>query len=446
MTTEHEAPWSVTPEAAVAAVRDVVCGHGKLEIAPKVHVGSARDIATLYTPGVGTLVQRIVADPGSIDTLSNRGNTIAVVTDGTAVLGFGRTGPLPAVPVMEGKAIMFKLIAGLDAVPICLSVSDPERLADHIAALEPSFAGFNLEDVAAPHCFSTVDRLVDRLSVPVFHDDQYGTATVIVAGLVNAARILGKAKENLRVVVNGAGAAGTAATRLILAWGAGEVIACDRHGILCEDETQPLPHMTALAQMTNRARQRGTLSDALKGADAFVGLSTADLLDASHIRSMAKSAIVFACANPKPEIMPGDALAAGAAIAGSGRFDAPNQCNNVLAFPGIMRGAVDVCARRITESMCLAAADAIAAHVGDARLALDNILPSALDPELCPRVAEAVAAQAAVEGHARKPYVPGDIAARVRNLNRFSAWQQDNLRALMEKTAATSAGIGGFVR
>lgn len=440
MTAEPEATWSVTPEAAIAAVRDVVCGHGKLEIVPKVHVGSARDIATLYTPGVGTLVQSIIADPMAIDTLSNRANTIAVVTDGTAVLGFGRTGPLPAVPVMEGKAIMFKLIAGLDAVPICLSVSDPEQLADHIAALEPSFAGFNLEDVAAPHCFSTVERLVDRLSVPVFHDDQYGTATVIVAGLINSARILGKAKENLRVVVNGAGAAGTAAARLILAWGAGDVVVCDRHGILCEDETQPLPHMTALAKVTNRVRQKGQLSDALKGADAFVGLSTADLLEASHIHSMARSAIVFACANPKPEIMPRDALAAGAAIAGSGRFDSPNQCNNVLAFPGIMRGAVDVCAARITESMCLAAAEEIARHVDDASLAPDNVLPSALDPQLCPRVAEAVAAQAETEGLARRPYIPGVIAARVRSFNQFSTWQQDNLRVLAEKTAAKSAG------
>ncbi len=438
MTPDRKTHWSVTPEAAVAAVRDVVCGHGKLEVVPKVHVASARDIATLYTPGVGMVVERIVADPSAIDTLSNRGNTIAVVTDGTAVLGFGRTGPLPALPVMEGKAIMFKLIAGLDAVPICLSVSDPDRLADHIAALEPSFAGFNLEDVAAPHCFSTVEKLEERLSVPVFHDDQYGTATVIVAGLINSVKILRKAKHNITVVVNGAGAAGTAAARLILAWGAGEVVVCDRHGILCEDEVQPLPHMTALAKMTNRARQRGSLSDALKGADAFVGLSTADLLEASHIRSMANSAIVFACANPKPEIMPRDALNAGAAIAGSGRFDAPNQCNNVLAFPGIMRGAVDIGARRITESMCLAAAEVIAAYVGDAELAPDNVLPSALDPGLCPQVAEAVAARAAAEGLARKPYVPGEIAARVLGLNLFSAWQQNNLRTLMEKTTSTS--------
>ncbi len=438
MTAASDPVWTVTPEAAVAAVRDVVPGYGKLEVVPKVPVGSLRDIATLYTPGVGTLVQRIAADPRAAETLTNRANTIAVVTDGTAVLGFGRTGPLPAVPVMEGKAIMFKLIAGLDAVPICLSVKDPDALADHIAALEPSFAGFNLEDVAAPHCFSTVEQLEKRLSVPVFHDDQYGTATVIVAGLINAAKVVGKQLENLRVVVNGAGAAGTAAAKLILALGVGDVIVCDRHGILCIDEKQPFPHMAALAGITNRERLKGVLADALRGADAFVGLSAGGLLGPAHIQSMAKSAVVFACANPEPEIMPRDALAAGAAISGSGRFDSANQCNNVLAFPGIMRGAVDLCVRHVTESMCLAAARAIAAHVGD-KLAPDNVLPSALDGDLCPLVAEAVAAKAAAEGEARKPYVRGEIANRVRERNRISAWQQENLRTLLKSTAETTA-------
>lgn len=422
--------WKVTPEAAVAAVRDVFSGHGKLEVVPKVHVGSLRDVATLYTPGVGTLVQRIVADPGQADILTNRANTIAVVTDGTAVLGFGRTGPLAAMPVMEGKAIMFKLLAGLDAVPICLDVRDPAKLVDHIAALEPSFAGFNLEDVAAPHCFATVEELTRRLSVPVFHDDQYGTATVIVAGLMNALRVVGKRKEDVRIVVNGAGAAGTAAARLCLSWGAGDVVVCDRHGVLCEGEAQPSPHMTALASMTNRSRIKGGLADALKGADAFVGLSTGPLLNAGHIQSMAKSAIVFACANPEPEIMPHEAIAAGAAIAGSGRFDAPNQCNNVLAFPGIMRGAVDVSVRSITETMCLAASRVIAEHVTEAELGPENVLPNPLDPELCPAVAEAVAAQAAAEGLARKSYSRGSIAARVRALNHVSGRQQEFLQAL----------------
>lgn len=434
----RDTTWKVTPEAAAAAVRDVFSGHGKLEVVPKVHVGSLRDVATLYTPGVGTLVQRIVADPEQADILTNRANTIAVVTDGTAVLGFGRTGPLAAMPVMEGKAIMFKLLAGLDAVPICLDVRDPAKLVDHIAALEPSFAGFNLEDVAAPQCFATVEELIRRLSVPVFHDDQYGTATVIVAGLTNALKVVGKKKEDVRIVVNGAGAAGTAAARLCLAWGAGDVVVCDRHGVLCEGEAQPSPHMTALASMTNRSRIKGALADALKGADAFVGLSTGPLLDARHIQSMAKSAIVFACANPEPEIMPHEAIAAGAAIAGSGRFDAPNQCNNVLAFPGIMRGAVDVSVRSITETMCLAASRVIAQHVTEAELGPENVLPNPLDPELCPAVAEAVAAQAAAERLARKPYIRGSIAARVRALNHVSGRQQEFLRALKEKSSETT--------
>ncbi len=431
--------WTVTQEAAVSAVRDVFCGHGKLEVVPKVYVGSLRDVATLYTPGVGTLVQRIVADASQADILTNRANTIAVVTDGTAVLGFGRTGPLPAIPVMEGKAIMFKLLAGLDAVPLCLDVRDSAKLVDHIAALEPSFAGFNLEDVASPHCFATVEELTRRLSVPVFHDDQYGTATVIVAGLMNALKVVGKRKEDIRIVVNGAGAAGTAAARLSLAWGAGDVVVCDRHGVLCEGEVQPSMHMAALASITNKSRIKGTLADALKGADAFVGLSTGPLIDASHIQSMAKSAVVFACANPVPEIMPHEAIAAGAAIAGSGRFDAPNQCNNVLAFPGIMRGAVDVSVKNITETICLAASRAIADHVTTAQLGPENVLPNPLDSELCPMVAEAVAAQAAAEGLARKQYMQGAIAERVRALNRVSGHQQEILRGLIQKNAETTA-------
>jgi malate dehydrogenase (oxaloacetate-decarboxylating) len=439
MTKPHEPRWAVTPEAAVSAVRDVASGHGKLEVVSKVHVGSLRDIATLYTPGVGVLVQRIMADPAEAETLSNRGNTIAVVTDGTAVLGFGRTGPLPAVPVMEGKAIMFKLLAGLDAVPLCLDVKDPEKLADHIAALEPSFAGFNLEDVAAPHCFATMDALTERLSVPVFHDDQYGTATVIVAGMMNAVRLLGKKKEELRIVVNGAGAAGTAATLLLRAWGAGEIVVCDRHGILASSARQPFPHMDELATLTNRDRMTGNLSDALKGADAFVGLSTGRLLTSAHIQSMAKDAIVFACANPEPEIMPSAAIAAGAAISGSGRFDEPNQCNNVLAFPGIMRGAVDTGAKKISKTMCLAASRAIAARVPEPELRFDNILPSPLDSELCPAVAEAVAQQAIKENFARKHRAPGEIAAGVRERCAFSAAQQAFLKSFKNNTAETTA-------
>lgn len=434
----RDTKWKVTPEAAVAVVRDVFSGHGKLEVVPKVHVGSLRDVATLYTPGVGTLVQRIVSDPNQADILTNRANTIAVVTDGTAVLGFGRTGPLAALPVMEGKAIMFKLLAGLDAVPVCLDVRDPAKLVDHIAALEPSFAGFNLEDVAAPHCFATVEGLTRRLSVPVFHDDQYGTATVIVAGLMNALKVVGKKKEDVRIVVNGAGAAGTAAARLCLAWGAGDVVVCDRHGVLCEGEAQPSAHMAALASITNRSRIKGSLADALRGADAFVGLSTGPLIDARHVQSMARSAIVFACANPEPEIMPHEAIAAGAAIAGSGRFDAPNQCNNVLAFPGIMRGAVDVSVKNVTETICLAASRVIADHVTATKLGPENVLPNPLDPELCPLVAEAVGAQAAAEGLARKPYIAGAIAAHVRTLNKVSGLQQEYLRGLMQKISETA--------
>lgn len=435
MTGAHSVVDPSEVRAAVAAVQSAVMGFGKLEISPKVNVSSLHDIATLYTPGVGALVRRIMQDPEALDVLSNRGNTIAVVTDGTAVLGFGDAGPRAALPVMEGKAIMFKLLAGLDAVPICLDVRDPARLVEHIAGLEPNFAGFNLEDVAAPHCFSVVEELTERVTVPVFHDDQYGTATVIVAGLMNAAKVIGKKKEDLRVVVNGAGAAGTAAVRLISRWGVGDIIACDRHGIIARSEKQPAAHMDMLAAMTNREGKVGALADALQGADVFVGLSRGGLLDATNIRSMAKSAIVFACANPDPEIMPSVAIAAGAAVAGSGRFDAVNQCNNVLAFPGIMRGAVDIAAKRVTETMCLAASRVIAGSVGAGELSPRNVLPGPLSPDLCSIVAEAVAAQGAVEGIARKPYRAGEISARVRDHNRRSAQQQLFLQNLLERSS-----------
>lgn len=440
MTAASKRIGAITPQASIAAVQNAVVGYGKLEIVSKVHVGSLHDVATLYTPGVGTLVRRVMENPAELETLSNRGNTIAVVTDGTAVLGFGNAGPLAALPVMEGKAIMFKLLAGLDAVPVCLNVSDPAKLTDHIAALESNFAGFNLEDVAAPHCFRVVEELSERTSIPVFHDDQYGTATVIVAGLMNATKVVGKKPEELRVVVNGAGAAGTAAARLISRWGVGDIIVCDRHGILARGEKQPSAHMDALATMTNREGRTGTLADALKGADVFVGLSTGGLLSPVHIRSMAKSAIVFACANPEPEIMPAAAIEAGAAIAGSGRFDADNQCNNVLAFPGIMRGAVDIGAKRVTETMCLAASNVIAARVDESALAPNNVLPTPLDPDLCPTVAEAVAAQGAAEGNGRKSYRVGEIAASVRAHNRRMAKQQvflqDQIKEFAETTAA----------
>lgn len=425
MTCGQTSRWSVTPEAAIAAVRDVWLGHGKLEIISKVPVRSLQDIATLYTPGVSTLVREIQRDPEQVNTLSNRGNTIAIVTDGSAVLGFGRTGPLPAVPVMEGKAIMFKLLAGLDAVPLCLDVTDAGFLTEHIAALEPSFAGFNLEDIAAPHCFSLVEQLEQRLSVPVFHDDQYGTATVIVAGLMNALSLVGKRAEDVRVVVNGAGAAGSAAASLLLAYGVGDVVVCDRHGILVDGEDQPSGHMAELAARTNSTLIRGDLAAAMRGADVFVGLSTAGLLTGEHIRSMARDPVVFACANPEPEIMPDAARAAGAAVAGSGRFDFPNQCNNVLAFPGIMRGAVDVRASRVTETMCLSAANAIAHQAEINSLEPDRVLPSPLDPGLCPAVAEAVAQAAIEEEIARLEPSPGTVAENVRALNGATAQQQE---------------------
>lgn len=417
-------------DEAIAFCRDGYVGHGKLEILPKVTVRELRDIAVAFTPGVGHAVKEIQARPEALGELTNRDNTIAIVTDGTAVLGYGNAGPRAAMPVMEGKSAMFKMLAGIDCVPLCVEGRDGAYLVELMQALEPSFGGYNLEDVASPVCFEVMRRVESEVSVPVLHDDQYGTATVIIAALANALKVTGRPADQQRVVVNGAGAAGTATVRMLSAFGVGDIVVNDRDGILCRGRAHRHAHWDEIARTTNVEGRQGDLSAALRGADVFIGLSVANLVTQDMIRSMARSPIVLALANPDPEILPEAALAAGAAIAASGRFDYPNHCNNVLAFPSLMRGALDCKARRISIDMCLAAAAAIAGAAPDATLSPSCILPSPLDPELYPSVAEATAQAAVRENLARVIPARGAVAAHTRELCAMLHLRQKSIPSL----------------
>lgn len=416
--------FSVGREAALAACRNAYYGHGKLEVLPKFNVTSLDDIATLYTPGVAFSVQEIIARPEALHELSCKDNTIGVVTDGTAVLGLGAAGPRAAVPVMEGKAAMFKLLAGIDAVPLCVAVSDSLGLVDILTALEPGFGGFNIEDVAAPHCFELMSALETQLTVPAIHDDQYGTATVIAAAFINACKATDRDPREQRVVINGAGAAGTATFNLLSSMGIGDIIVNDRAGILCAGGPSGPAHHAAIAESSNRERRKGGIADAVRGADVFIGVSVANQLTGEMIRSMQPDPIIFALANPIPEIMPEQASAAGAAVVATGRFDYPNQCNNVLAFPALMRAAIDTRARRLDREVYLAAARSIAAEQPDAALTPGSILPSPLSPTLYPTVAEATARAIVAHGLARHDPGLGNVAENTRRLRQLVARRQ----------------------
>lgn len=377
--------------------------NGKLSVVSKEPLTGPADLALLYTPGVAEPCREIAARPEAVWELTGRGNLVAVVSDGTAVLGLGDIGPEAGLPVMEGKALLFKEFAGIDAVPLVLDTKDPANIVATIKALGPSFGGINLEDIAAPRCFEVEKALQQVLDIPVFHDDQHGTAIVVLAALTNAAKKVGKDFYSLRVVVNGAGAAGTAITRLLLASGLQDVTVCDRNGILKNGDPALNPAMADLASVTNPRQRGGGLAEALPEADVFIGVSAPRVLTADHIRTMAPRAIVFAMANPDPEILPKEALAAGAALVATGRSDFPNQINNVLAFPGIFRGALAVRARRITEGMKLAASRAIAGLAGTGPEGPESVVPSPFHRELVFQVAFAVASAAVVEGVAAVP-------------------------------------------
>lgn len=363
---------------------------GKLETVSKTPVRTREDLALVYTPGVAEPCKVIAKDPAAAYTYTMKANTVAVVSDGSAVLGLGNIGPKAAMPVMEGKAVLFKEFGGVNAVPICLDTQDTEEIIKAVTWLAPAFGGINLEDISAPRCFEIEERLKETLDIPVFHDDQHGTAIVVLAGIINALKVVGKKKEDCRVVVNGAGSAGVAITRLLLTYGFSNIIMCDKSGILC-DGAEGLNWMQEkMVKRTNLAHETGSLADALKGADIFVGVSAPGIVTEEMVASMNSDAILFAMANPVPEIMPDLAKKAGARVVGTGRSDFPNQVNNVVAFPGIFRGALEGHAKQITDKMKLAAANAIAALVSDEELSENNIMPEAFDPRVADVVADAV--------------------------------------------------------
>lgn len=366
--------------------------NGKLETVSKTPVKSREDLALAYTPGVAEPCKVIAQDPSAAYTYTMKANTVAVVSDGSAVLGLGNIGPYAAMPVMEGKAVLFKEFGGVNAIPICLDTQDTEEIIKAVTWMAPGFGGINLEDIAAPRCFEIEERLKATLDIPVFHDDQHGTAIVVLAGIINALKVVGKKKEDCRIVVNGAGSAGVAITKLLLTYGFPHITMCDKVGIVSRS-TQGLNWMQQkMAEVTNLENQSGSLADALKGADIFVGVSAPGIVTPEMVASMNHDAILFAMANPVPEIMPDVAKAAGARVVGTGRSDFPNQVNNVVAFPGIFKGALEGHARQITEEMKLAAAQAIASLVPEEELSDENIMPEAFDPKVAEVVAAAVKA------------------------------------------------------
>ena len=364
--------------------------HGKIETCAKSHVNSREDLAIAYTPGVAEPCKVIAKDPEAAYTYTMKSNTVAVVSDGSAVLGLGNIGALAAMPVMEGKAVLFKEFGGINAVPICLDTQDTEEIIKTVVNIAPAFGGINLEDISAPRCFEIEERLKELLDIPVFHDDQHGTAIVVLAGIINAMKVTGQDKESSKVVVNGAGSAGVAITKLLLTYGFKHVTMCDINGILGKDSKDLNWIQEKMVEVTNLEQKTGKLADALKGADIFVGVSAPNIVTPEMVASMNKDAILFAMANPVPEIMPDIAKAAGAKVVGTGRSDFPNQVNNVVAFPGIFKGALEGRATAITEDMKLATAKAIAGLVPDEELNENNILPEAFDPRVADVVSRAV--------------------------------------------------------
>jgi malate dehydrogenase (oxaloacetate-decarboxylating) len=374
---------------------------GKLETVPKMAVSSREELSLAYTPGVAEPCLAIQKDPALSYELTGRWNTVAVVTDGSAVLGLGDIGPEAAMPVMEGKCVLFKAFGGVDAIPLCVRTHDVDAIVETVALLEGSFGGVNLEDISAPRCFEIERKLKERCRIPIFHDDQHGTAVVALAALLNALKVVGKQLDGIRLVTNGAGAAGIAIVKLLLSVGLKDVIMCDKNGAIYAGQPGLTDAQAEMATLTNRDKMRGSLAEVIKGADAFIGVSAPGMVTQDMVRSMAKGAILFPMANPTPEIMPELALEAGAAVVGTGRSDDPNQINNVLAFPGIFRGAFDVRAREINDAMKIAAAHAIASLVTPDGLGLGHIMPSPFDPRVCEAVAAAVAEAARRTGVAR---------------------------------------------
>ena len=390
---------------------------GKLESKSKVSVQNAKDLSLAYSPGVAEPCKEIYEKPETVYDYTMKGNMVAVVTDGTAVLGLGNIGPEAALPVMEGKAVLFKSFAGVDAFPICLNTTDVEKIIETVKLLEPTFGGVNLEDIAAPNCFVIEERLKKEANIPIFHDDQHGTAIVTTAGLVNALKLVGKKMTEIKVVANGAGAAGIAIIKLLYNYGVRDIIMCDTKGAIYEGRPSGMNTVKAeVAKFTNRDNLTGSLEDVIKGADVFIGVSVAGALTKEMVASMNKDSIIFAMANPVPEIMPEIAKEAGAKVIGTGRSDFPNQVNNVLAFPGIFRGALDVRATNINEEMKVAAVEAIESLITEDELSADYVIPGPFDTRVAPEVAAAVAKAAMETGVARLKVDPEEVKEKTKRL------------------------------
>ena len=373
---------------------------GKIEVVSRKPIETREDLSLMYTPGVAEPCRIIAKDYEQSFRLTRRSNLVAVITDGSAVLGLGDIGPAAGMPVMEGKCALFKEFGGVDAFPICVDTKDVDKLVETIYLISKSFGGINLEDIAAPRCFEVERRLKELCDIPVFHDDQHGTAIVVAAAMLNAARVTGKAMGQMKIIINGAGAAGIAIGKLLISMGFGNIVMCDIHGIICEGDEGLNPGQEEISHISNLNHEHGTLADALKGADAFVGVSRPNLVTAEMVSTM-NQGIIFAMANPTPEIMPDEAKKGGAAVIGTGRSDFPNQINNVLVFPGVFKGTLAVRAKEITEGMKIRAAKALAALVTDDQLSAEYILPSALDKSVADAVADAVAQEAREHGIAR---------------------------------------------
>lgn len=390
---------------------------GKLESKSKIPVKNAYDLSLAYSPGVAEPCKDIYDDKNKVYDYTMKGNMVAVVSDGTAVLGLGNIGPEAALPVMEGKAVLFKSFAGVDAFPICLNTTDIDQIVNTVKLLEPTFGGVNLEDIAAPNCFVIEERLKKETNIPIFHDDQHGTAIVTVAGLVNALKLVGKSMSNIRVVANGAGAAGIAIIKLLYRYGVRDIIMCDTKGAIFENRLYGMNSVKSeVAKYTNRDQKEGSLADVIKGADVFIGVSVQGALTKEMVQSMNENPIIFAMANPVPEIMPEEAKEAGAKVIGTGRSDFPNQVNNVLAFPGMFRGALDVRATHINEQMKIAAVEAIASLITEEELSSEYVIPAPFDSRVAPAVASAVAKAAMETGVARIKVDPEEVAEKTRQL------------------------------
>lgn len=394
---------------------------GKVETHAKVPVKNADDLSLAYSPGVAEPCKEIYSNKQAVYDYTMKGNMVAVVSDGSAVLGLGNIGPEAALPVMEGKAVLFKTFAGVDSFPICLDTNDIDKIVQTVKLLEPTFGGVNLEDIAAPNCFIIEEKLKKETKIPIFHDDQHGTAIVTVAGLMNALKLVGKSFKEIKVVANGAGAAGIAIIKLLQNFGVGEIVMCDSQGAIYEGRPRRMNGVKEeIAKKTNHKHLQGSLEDVIEGADVFIGVSVGGALTPEMVKKMNKDPVIFAMANPDPEMLPQDAKEAGARIIGTGRSDFPNQVNNVLAFPGIFRGALDVWATRINERMKMAAVKAIADLIADDELNEDYVIPAPFDPRVAPAVAKSVAKAAMESGVARREVDPEEVAQKTRNLSQLN--------------------------